>query len=100
MTDDTVINITETKDDLHNVDLLPNVTDDLHNVDLMKISPNGGYLVTYSKNDKTFVGWNIEYARGDDTEKDKDIEEDKREVLKIQKGYTYTRNEDAKNDSN
>ncbi|CAI2190288.1 18119_t:CDS:2, partial [Funneliformis geosporum] len=29
-------------------------------ISMMKISPNGNYIVTYSKDDKTIVGWNVE----------------------------------------
>ncbi|CAG8554329.1 7583_t:CDS:2 [Funneliformis mosseae] len=44
-----------------------------HNISMMKISPNGNYLITYSKKDETIVGWNVEDKNIVDGE---DIKED------------------------
>ncbi|CAG8483535.1 3153_t:CDS:2 [Funneliformis caledonium] len=44
-----------------------------HNISMMKISPNGNYLISYSKKDETIVGWNVEDKNIVDGE---DIKED------------------------
>jgi hypothetical protein len=39
-----------------------NNTDKPHNgkpVTMMRVSPNGKYLITYSKDDESIVGWNV-----------------------------------------
>ncbi len=49
---------------------------------MMEISPNGKYLVTYSEEDNTIVGWNVEdIKKGEGVIKDVDRKED--EVIGI-----------------
>ena len=51
-------------------------------ISMIEISPNGKYLVTYSEDDETIVGWNVEYdeiikEEKDDPKKIKDLKQDK-----------------------
>ena len=62
--------------------------------DMMEISPNGKYLVTYSKENQTIVGWNVEYVKKDD-----DMKEGEDELVKITKDDTVTVIEENKDKS-
>jgi len=59
-------------------------------ISMIEISPNGKYLVTYSEDDETIVGWNVEYDKII-KEKDNSMEEkddDPKEIKDIKQDNT------------
>src|SRR3990170_429734 len=72
MDEDTIINIDEEPNG-EPQNKPHNSKDKPHNgksIDMMEISPNGKYLVTYSKKDKTIVRWNVNKKKDDDMKGD------------------------------
>ncbi|SRR6266540_609344 len=56
-------------------------------INMLEISPNGKYLVTYSEENKTIVGWNVNYVK---VKKDDDTKEGEDKLVKITKENTVT----------
>ncbi|PKC55693.1 hypothetical protein RhiirA1_429451, partial [Rhizophagus irregularis] len=79
--------------DENGVDKTFSFDDKRHNgkpITMLEISPNEKYLVTYSEEDRSIVGWNIEDIDKAQLKFHQTVEVEENNELYIHQGYKYT----------